>query len=118
MDKLLKFSCLTAFAALFFTSCQPKITGTWMDGMSSDAMQESGFTLLEDGTALPINMGYREYYEWEKKDGNLILKLLYTGSNPHEDADTLKIVKVTKEELILEDGGGNSLTYKRKIAEK
>jgi len=118
MDKLLKITFITAFSALFFTSCQPKITGTWMDGMSSDALEESGFTLLDDGTALPINMGYREYYAWEKKDGNLILKLLYTGSNPHEDADTLKIVQVTKEELILEDGGGNSLTYKRKIAEE
>ncbi len=117
MKKLFGISAFMAFAALSFTSCQPKITGTWMDGLSNESMEESGFTLLEDGTALPINMGYREYYAWEKKGDNLILKLLYTGTNPHEDADTLKIIKVTKEELFLEDGGGNPITYKRKVAE-
>lgn len=120
MNKLFKITFFTALVVMFLSSCQskPKLTGTWMDGFSSEGMEESGFTLLEDGTALPINMGYREYYAWEKNDDNLILKLLYTGSNPHEDADTFKIVQITKEELVLEDGGGYSLTYKRKIAEE
>ena len=121
--KMKKFFGITLVAALFaafMSSCQPKpkLIGTWMDGFSGEGMEESGFTLLDDGVALPINMGYREYYAWEKIDDKLVLKLLYTGTNPHEDADTFKIVEVTKEELVLEDGGGYSLTYKRKIAEE
>ena len=130
MKMTMKYAAILVFAAMIFTSCnRPQLTGTWVDqpyeevsdtttsGQSFDdafSVSESGFTLLDDGTVLPINMGYREYYQWEKSGDMLILKGKYTGMNLHEFVDTMKIVEVTKESLCLEDLGGNSVTFKRK----
>ena len=115
MNKHLIIIALCGLMSLFFASCsQPSLEGTWIEPAEEKGIVgEIGFTLLKDGTVVPINMGYSEFNAWEKKGGNIIFKGQYTGTNPHEFADTLRIVKVTEEELVLEQAG-YTVTYQRK----
>jgi len=91
------------------------LIGTWIDPADENSIfGETGFTLKQDGTVEPINMGYREYNAWQKVGDQLILKGNYTGTNPHAFADTMWIDEVTKEHLVLKDLGNYSVTYQRK----
>ncbi len=106
------------FAFLMFQSCGNKatISGTWIQPKGDyELAEEQGFTLLDDGSVLPINMGYREWYAW-KQDGDQIIFLgHYTGpTNPGDFSDTLKVVSVTDEELLLKDLGGYEVKYERR----
>ena len=115
MAKHLRIIALCGFVTLFLASCGSKsIEGTWVEPAKEDGIVgEIGFTLLKDGTVVPINMGYSEFNAWEKSGKNLILKGKYTGTNPHDFVDTLHIVKLTDEELTLEQAG-YTVTYQRK----
>lgn len=93
---------------MILVSCnRPSIIGTWIDPSTEEDITDSiGFTLQEDGKVVPINMGYSEFKSWEKtKDGRLVLNGSYTGTNPHEFSDTMNIVTVSKDSLVLEQGG-------------
>ena len=100
---------------MFFASCGSKpLEGTWVEPAKEDGIVgEIGFTLLEGGEVLPINMGYAEFKTWEKKGNKIIFKGQYTGTNPHEFADTLTIIEHTDEKLVLEQAG-YEVTYQRK----
>lgn len=115
MNKRLIIIALCAFMGLAFASCsRPSVVGTWVEAAQDEAIsEETGFTLLEDGKVLPINMGFYEFNAWQQNGQNIIFQGQYTGSNPHDFADTLKIVELTKEKLVLEQAG-YSITYKRK----
>lgn len=130
MKMILKYAAIPVFAAMILTACnsRPQLTGTWVDRPNEETTdtvsgrlfsdpfsvtESSGFTLLEDGSVLSINMGYREYYQWEKSGDMLIMKGKYTN-NFQEYVDTMKIVEITDEKLCLEDVGGYSVTYIRK----
>ena len=130
MKMILKYAAIPVFAAMILTACnsRPQLTGTWVDRPNEETTdtvsgrlfsdpfsvtESSGFTLLEDGSVLYINMGYREYYQWEKSGDMLIMKGKYTN-NFQEYVDTMKIVEITDEKLCLEDVGGYSVTYIRK----
>lgn len=100
---------------LFFASCsQPSVVGTWVEPALEDGMtSEIGFTLLENGEIVPINMGFVELQHWEKSGDVLYFSGTYTGSNPHDFVDTMKIVKVDEQQLVLEQAG-YTVTYQRK----
>lgn len=115
MNKRLIIIALCGIITMAFASCsRTSIIGTWVEAAQEDAIsEETGFTLLEDGKVLPINMGFYEFNAWEQNGKNIIFHGQYTGSNPHEFTDTLSIVELTKEQLVLEQAG-YSITYKRK----
>ena len=102
---------------LGFTACNnASLTGTWVEPADENSVfGEVGFTLQNDGTVTPINMGYREYNAWEKVGDQLILRGDYKGTNPHTFADTLWIEELTKEHLVLKDFGNYTVTYQRKV---
>ncbi len=116
MKKGFFFIAICLLMGLGFSACNnDTLTGTWIDPADENSVfGETGFTLKEDGTVVPINMGFREYNAWEKVGDQLILKGNYTGTNPRAFADTMWIDEVTKEHLVLKDLGNYSVTYQRK----
>ena len=115
MIKRLNFIVLTFFACLLFASCsRPSLIGTWIEPVSDEGITgEIGFTLLENGEVIPINMGFAEVQSWEKSGDMIYFKGSYTGTNPHDFVDTMKIVKVDETQLVLEQAG-YTVTYQRK----
>lgn len=115
MNKRLIIIALCGLMGLAFASCsRPSIVGTWVEKAQEGAnSEETGFTLLEDGKVLPINLGFYEFNAWEQDGESIIFHGQYTGSNPHDFTDTLTIVELTKENLVLEQAG-YSITYNRK----
>jgi len=115
MNKRLIIIALGIVMGLFFTSCKrPSLTGTWVEPANADGIiGEIGFTLLENGEIIPINLGYAEFNAWEKSGDLLIFKGKYTGTNPHDFVDTMKIVKLDETELVLEQAG-YTVSYQRK----
>lgn len=92
-------------------SCGSTPVGTWIE--ASERQEENGFTLNKDGSMEPINMGPAEFKTWEKNDNKMIFNGTYTGTIRKEFSDTMNIVKLDKQEMILEQGG-YTVTYKRK----
>lgn len=105
MNKRLIFIALTLFMGLVMASCGTKsLEGTWVEPAAEYGLGDVGFTLLQNGEVVSINTGYREYKQWEKVGKKLIIKGEYTGTNPHEFADTLDIISVDDEKLVLGQG--------------
>lgn len=98
-----------------FAACsRPSLVGTWVEPAAEDGiLPEQGFTLLESGEVIPINMGHAEFKNWERTGDMLLLKGTYTGTNPHDFVDTMKIVKIDENQLVLEQPG-YTVTYQRK----
>lgn len=115
MVKQLYVLALTVLMGFLFVSCSsPSVTGTWVEPASEGGLVgEKGFTLLENGEIVPINMGYAEFQSWEKQGNVLYFKGKYTGTNPHDFVDTMKIVKLDAEQMVLEQAG-YTITYQRK----
>ena len=115
MAKHLISIVLGCFIGVLFASCsQPSLTGTWIEPAVEDGITaEKGFTLLMNGEVMPINMGYAEFKSWEKKGNTIYFKGTYTGTNPHDFIDTMKIVKLDETQLVLEQAG-YTVTYQRK----
>ncbi|MCR5013213.1 MAG: lipocalin family protein [Bacteroidales bacterium] len=116
MKKGIIITAISLMLGLGFTACNnASLIGTWVEPAEENStFGETGFTLEKDGTVVPINMGYREYSNWEKLGDKLILKGQYTGTNPRAFADTMWVDEVTKEHLVLKDMGNYSVTYQRK----
>ena len=115
MAKHLRIIVLCGLMGLFFASCsRPALTGTWIEPNTEGSISgDKGFTLLENGEIQPINMGYAEFKTWERSGDMVYFKGTYTGTNPHDFVDTMKIVKLDEEQLVLEQAG-YTVTYKRK----
>ena len=110
MKKVLLFSALALSFSMI--SCTSPLVGTWVQPQTSYT-QEQGFVLYKDGTADDINVDFVKYESWEKKGDLLILKGKNIGSVKRDFSDTMKIEKVTDNELILSQSG-YSVTFKRK----
>lgn len=115
MNKHLITIVLACLMAVAFASCShPSVVGTWVEPASEDGITgEKGFTLLENGDIVPINMGYAEFKTWEQSGDMIYFKGTYTGTNPHDFVDTMKIVKVDDQELVLEQAG-YTVKYQKK----
>ena len=110
MKKVLLFSALALSFSMI--SCTSPLVGTWVQPQTSYT-QEQGFVLYKDGTAADINVDFVKYEFWEKKGDLLILRGKNIGSVKRDFSDTMKIEKVTDNELILSQSG-YSVTFKRK----
>ncbi|MBO7469080.1 MAG: hypothetical protein II817_00945 [Bacteroidales bacterium] len=110
MKKVLLFSALALSFSMI--SCTSPLVGTWVQPQTSYT-QEQGFVLYKDGTADDINVDFVKYESWEKKGDLLILKGKNIGSVKRDFSDTMKIEKVTDNELILSQSG-YSVTFRRK----
>jgi len=115
MAKHLRIIALCGLMGLLFASCsQPSVVGTWVEPLpEGSTLEESGFTLFENGEMKEFNMPNRAYHSWEKSGETICFSGTYTGTNPHDFTDTMKIVKVDKEQLVLEQAG-YTVTYRRK----
>ena len=115
MNKRLIIIALSGLMGLLFASCsQPSVLGTWVEPAAEDGiMPEKGFILYESGEVEPINMGRAEFHSWEKKGDMIYFKGTYTGSDPHDFVDTMKIVSIDENQLVLEQAG-YQITYQRK----
>lgn len=115
MNKHLIIIALAFVMGLFFASCsQPQLAGTWVEPAAEGSLLgEVGFTMHENGDMVSINTGFREYKSWEKLGKKLIIRGMINGSDPHEFADTLDIIKLDEQQLILGQDG-YSVTYQRK----
>ena len=115
MNKHLIVIALTFVMGLFMASCGQKypLEGTWVEPANS-SLGEVGFTMLENGGMVSINTGFREYKSWEKIGDQLVIKGMINGYNPQEFADTLNIVSVDEQQLVLSDKDGYQVTYQRK----
>jgi len=98
-----------------FASCvRQSPVGTWIQPSANKGDIESGFALYSDGTASAVNMHFVLFDTWEVKDNMLIINGRNTGARPMSFSDTLRIVKVTKENLVLAQDGFGEITYLRK----
>ena len=116
MNKHLIFIALACLMGLFLASCGEKTTilGTWVEPAAEDGiMPEKGFILYESGEVEPINMGKAEFHSWEKNGDMIYFKGTYTGTAPHDFVDTMKIVSIDENQLVLEQAG-YQVTYQRK----
>lgn len=106
MNNKLIYIVLASMLALALSSCnRTPLTGTWIDVSSSNQFVDSiGFVLNEDHTVTPINSGFNEFKTWERVGDELFLKGVYTGTNPHDFVDTMHIVRLKKDSLILRQG--------------
>lgn len=111
MKKVLFFSALAL--SFLMISCTSPLVGTWVQPQT-EFTQEQGFVLYKDGAADDINVDFVKYESWEKVGDMLVLKGKNVGSVKRDFSDTLKIEKVTDDELILSQSG-YSVTFKRKI---
>ena len=115
MNKRLIVTVLCGIMVLLFASCShPSLTGTWTEPLpEGSTLEESGFTLFENGEMKEFNMPNRVYHSWEKVGDMVYFKGAYTGTNPHEFVDTMKLVKLDEQQLVLEQAG-YQVVYKRK----
>ncbi len=115
MNKHLIIIALSFVMGLFLTSCnQSKLEGTWVEPAAEGSLLgEVGFTMLENGEMVSINTGFREYKSWEKVGKKLIIKGMINGSAPREFVDTLDIISVDDQKLVLGQDG-YSVAYQKK----
>ena len=115
MNKRLIIIALCGMLGLAFASClRPSIIGTWVEPAAEGSLLgDVGFTLLEDGSVVSINTGFREYKTWERNGDLLILNGETNGSSQASFADTNNIISLTENELVIGQDG-YSVTYQRR----
>ena len=115
MNKRLIIIALCGLMGLFFASCsRPSIVGTWVEPAAEGSLLgDVGFTLLEDGTVVSINTGFREYKTWERKGDLLILNGITKGSVQSDFADTNNIISLDDKNLVIGQDG-YTVTYERR----
>ena len=115
MNKHLAIIALSFIMGLFMASCgQKPLEGTWVEPAAEGSLLgEVGFTMLENGEMISINTGFREYKSWERVGKKLIIKGMINGSDPHEFVDTLDIIKLDDQQLVVGQDG-YSVTYQKK----
>ena len=82
------------------------IQGTWLEPnpIAPESMQ--GFTLNQDGTAHSVNMATLLFKSWNLNDKTLTLKYESIGNKlTFESTDTLNILKINTDSLVLERDG-------------
>ena len=115
MNKRLIIIALCGLMGLFFASCsRPSIVGTWVEPAAEGSLLgDVGFTLLEDGTVVSINTGFREYKTWERKGDLLILNGVTNGTVQSSFADTNNIISLDEKNLVIGQDG-YTVTYERR----
>ena len=96
-------------AAVSLSSCSPKsqkeeLCGIWVQPIPGSHIVQ-GVELKADGSARSVNMATLRYDRWELASESIILHGLSIGNGVSgEFSDTLSIVKLTPDSLILQKG--------------
>lgn len=100
-----------------FVACnsnKEQFVGSWIEVMPMGVDFKQGVTLNEDGSASSINMSTMLYRSWKIDGDMLILNGKSIGNGVAFDfSDTLKIIRVTPDSLILNMHSGYQLKYVR-----
>ncbi|MEG1838660.1 MAG: lipocalin family protein [Bacteroidaceae bacterium] len=87
------------------------IQGTWVEPNPIAPKEMQGFTLNQDGTATSINMASLLMKRWNLIDNTLILNYQSIGNGQtFNGADTLNVVKLNADSLVLSKNG--TITWK------
>ena len=108
------FAGAAAVMTFVLASCGgAAVEGTWVEpipGMDG----EQGFSLEKGGHAESVNMATLKYETWSCKGDCLVLTGQSIGNGQTlQFTDTLRIVKVDSDNLVVERGGTTS-TFRRK----
>ena len=106
--KLISKTLFIIMLLFIFFSCDSKYSsknflGNWIEVMPPDLKYIQGFTLDKSGVASSIGMATLVYTKWEVKSDSMILwgKSIANGQTI-DFSDTLHILKITNDSLILE----------------
>ena len=88
------------------SACQyDRIPGTWIQPVPGYPTLTQGIHFEKDGSASTIDMPAVEYTSWKREGDNLIVKGKNIGYGvAFSFTDTLKIVKLTTDSLVLQKG--------------
>lgn len=82
------------------------IQGSWVEPNPINSQEVQGFTLNQDGTATSINMATLVIKSWNLENKILILQYQSIGNGQTIDgADTLNVVKLNADSLVLSQNG-------------
>lgn len=88
------------------------LVGNWIEVMPANPQITQGVTLRADGSATSIGMATLLYERWETQDDQLILWGKSVGNGQTIDfSDTLRVVKVTPDSLLLDKYGMYRVSY-------
>lgn len=114
-------SCL--FSAIFFiTACHKTPTsepdnlfiGNWIEVMPVKKHITQGISLKENGQASSIGMATLKYETWQVKDRKITFTGKSIGNHQTIDfTDTLDIIEITPDRLILQKYGTYQIHYTR-----
>ncbi len=91
---------ITAHSPYFY------IHGTWLQPNPINSSESQGVTLNEDGTAVSVGMATLLFKKWELLDNKLMLSSESIGNRQTLiGVDTLQIVKLDADSLVLSSGG-------------
>lgn len=81
------------------------VVGTWVEPVPGMAGKVQGVKIEEGGNASSINMATLVYESWKQKGDQLILTGKSIGNGQTiEFTDTLEIIKLSADSLILDNG--------------
>lgn len=90
------------------------IQGSWIEPNPINSKEIQGFTLNQDGTATSINMATLAMKSWNLEDKTLMLQYQSIGNSQAIDGtDTLDIVKLNADSLVLSQNGFITWRLKR-----
>jgi hypothetical protein len=91
------------------------IQGSWSEPNPINSKEVQGFTLNQNGTARSINMATLVMKSWSLENRTLLLQYQSIGNNQTiEGTDTLNIVKLNADSLVLSKNGYIVWRLKRK----
>ena len=115
MKNFTLIACLTlGLISCSNTGYEKKIPGSWWEPIPGRAQDVQGIKFQKDGKASSINMATLQYKSWKINGKTLILEGESTGNRQTlHFSDTLNIIQLDKDQLILKKGVGYQIHYKR-----
>lgn len=105
MQKSVLMAVLTASALLIACRQEPQITGDWIEPVPGMEQSVQGFRLEKNGEAASVNMATLRYERWKREGDLLLLSGTSIGNRQTLTfCDTLKVLKITDDSLVLQDG--------------
>ena len=82
------------------------IQGTWLEPNPIKASEMQGVTLEADGSAVSVGMATLQFKNWSLADGKVMLTAESIGNGVNaETTDTLQVVKLDADSLVLAQNG-------------
>ena len=115
MKNFALIACLTlGLISCSNTGYKKKIPGSWCEPIPGRTQDVQEIKFQKDGKASSINMATLQYKSWKINGKTLILEGESTGNRQTlHFSDTLNIIQLDKDQLILKKGVGYQIHYKR-----